>query len=57
MVGKGGSFEKDLRLIGRVPVIRGGITVGTIREFKLGCDGWKGETEEVVRGASFASRL
>ena len=34
--------------------MRGRITEGTIREFKLGCKGWKGETE-VVRGASFSS--
>ena len=28
--------------------------IGTMREFKLGGEGWKGETE-VVRGASFTS--
>ena len=30
----------------------GGSTEGTIREFKLGCEGWKEETE-VVGGACF----
>ena len=32
----------------------GEITEGTIREFKTGCQRWKGETE-VVEGASFTS--
>lgn len=36
VVDEGGSFKKDLRLTGRVPEIRGGITEGTIREFQLG---------------------
>ena len=46
--------ESDLRLVGRVPEMMGGITEGTVREIKLGGDGWKEETE-VVRGANFTS--
>ena len=51
-----GVFEKDLRLIGRVPETRGEILEGTITQFKHGGEGWTGETE-VVRGANFNSRL
>ena len=56
MVGESWSIEKDLRLIVRVPKMKGGITKRTIREFKLECEEWKGETE-VVGGASFTSRF
>ena len=38
MVGEGGSFENYLRLIGRVPETRIGITEATIRELKFGCE-------------------
>ena len=48
---EGGSCEKYLRLVGRKFQERE-ITERTIREFNLGSEGWKGETE-VVRGASF----
>ena len=34
-------------LVGRVPETREGIMKGSIREFKLGGDGWKGEAELV----------
>ena len=44
MEGEGGSCEKDLILVGRVPQTRREITEGTIRESKLVGEGWKGET-------------
>ena len=44
-VGEGGSYEKDLRLIGRKFDEGRGNMKGTITEFNLGGERWKGETE------------
>ena len=56
-VGEDGCCEKYLRIIGRKFQRRGEeLTEGTIREFKVGDNGWKGETK-VVGGASFTSRF
>ena len=56
MVVEGGCCEKDLKIIGRVPQMSGGIMERAIRKVKLRGERWKEETE-VVRGASFTSRF
>ena len=55
MVVEGGSYEKDLKLVGREVQSRGEeLRKERSDNFKFGGDGWYGATE-VVRGASFTS--